>query len=55
MEKLLTVEEVAKYLRVSERTLFRYIKTKKLRAYRIGQWRVSESALKDFLNKHTNV
>ena len=49
MEKLYTLEEVAKYLRVSERTLFRYIKSGKLRAYRIGQWRIGSKDLKKFL------
>ncbi|MFA5030399.1 MAG: helix-turn-helix domain-containing protein [Patescibacteria group bacterium] len=55
MEKLMTIGEVSRYLRVSERTLFRYIKSKKLKAYRIGQWRVSESNLKQFLRKMSNV
>lgn len=51
----MTVGEVARYLRVSERTLFRYIKSKKLKASRIGQWRVSEKDLKIFLRKMSNV
>jgi len=55
MEKLYTLDEVAKYLRVSERTLFRYIKKGKLRAYRIGQWRVSEKDLNKFLKYVSNI
>lgn len=55
MDKLMTLEEVAKYLRVSERTLFRYIKSKKLKAYRIGQWRVAEKDLQKFLEYMSNV
>ncbi len=55
MEKLYTLEEVAQYLRVSERTLFRYIKNKKLRAYRIGQWRISGRDLKKFLRDFSNI
>ncbi len=51
----MTIGEVASYLRVSERTLFRYIKSKKLKAYHIGQWRISESQLKNFLKKTTYV
>ncbi|MFC1687458.1 helix-turn-helix domain-containing protein [Patescibacteria group bacterium] len=51
MEKLYTLNEIAKYLRVSERTLFRYIKSGKLRAYHIGQWRVGEKDLRKFLKK----
>jgi excisionase family DNA binding protein len=54
MDKLYTLEEIAKYLRVSERTLFRYIKRGKLRAYRIGQWRVSQKDLKKFLKEVSN-
>jgi len=55
MEKLYTLEEVAKYLRVSERTLFRYIKSGKLRAYRIGQWRISGKDLNKFLKTVSNL
>lgn len=55
MEKLLTLAEVAKNLRVSERTLFRYIKSGKLRAYRIGQWRISQKDLKKFLKRVSNI
>lgn len=54
MDKLWSLEEVARYLQVSERTLFRYIKSKKLRAYRIGQWRISEDDLKKFLRSVAN-
>jgi len=55
MEKLYTLTEVAKYLRVSERTLFRYIKSKKLRAYHIGQWRIGSKDLKKFLKNNSNL
>jgi len=55
MDKLYTLGEVAKYLRVSERTLFRYIKSGKLRAHHIGQWRISEKDLRKFLKKVSNI
>lgn len=55
MDKLLTLHEVSKYLRISNRTLFRYIKSGKLRAYHIGQWRVSKKELKKFLKKVSNI
>lgn len=55
MEKLYTLDEVARYLRVSERTLFRYIKNGKLRAYRIGQWRIGSRDLKKFLRSFSNI
>ena len=44
--KLLTLKEVATRLRVSERSVFRYIHSGKLKATKIGYWRISE---KDFL------
>jgi len=55
MDNLYTLKEVAKYLRVSERTLFRYIKSGHLRAYRIGQWRVSQKDLNKFLKRVSNL
>ena len=53
-EKLLTLKEVAGALRVSERSVFRYIHDGKLKATKIGYWRISEKDLKSFLNKGTN-
>jgi len=55
MDNLYTLKEVAKYLRVSERTLFRYIKSGQLRAHRIGQWRISKKDLNKFLRKVSNI
>lgn len=39
-EKFLTVQEVARKLRVSGRSVMRYIKAKKLVASKMGQWRI---------------
>jgi len=55
MEKLLTLKETAKILRVSERTIMRYLKSGKLKASNLGQWRIKESDLNKFLEKHSNV
>ena len=54
MDKLLTIKEVAKILRVSERSVNRYIESGRLRASRIGQWRIKESDLEKFLDKNSN-
>jgi len=54
MDKLLTIKEVAKYLRVSERSVNRYIESGRLRASRIGQWRIKESDLERFLDRNSN-
>jgi len=55
MDKLLTLKETAKILRVSERTIMRYLKSGKLKASKVGQWRIGEKDLKKFLEKHSNV
>lgn len=55
MKKLLTLKETAKILRVSERTIMRYLKSGKLKASRAGQWRIGENDLKKFLEKYSNV
>ncbi|PIX88670.1 MAG: excisionase [Candidatus Nealsonbacteria bacterium CG_4_10_14_3_um_filter_36_16] len=55
MDKLLTIKEVAKILRVSERSVNRYIESGKLKASKIGQWRISQKDLEDFLNKTKNI
>lgn len=54
MDKLLTIKEVAKYLRVSERSVLRYIEADRLKASRIGQWRIKESDLEKFLKENSN-
>jgi len=54
MDKLLTIREVVKYLRVSERSVLRYIEVGRLRASRVGQWRIQESDLDKFLKENSN-
>lgn len=54
MDKLLTIKEVAKFLRVSERSVNRYIESGRLRASKIGQWRIKESDLEKFLKENSN-
>ena len=55
MDKLLTIKEVARYLRVSERSILRYIEAGRLRASRIGQWRIRENDLEKFLKENSNI
>ena len=54
VEKFLTVQEVAKKLRVSERSVMRYIKAKKLVASKMGQWRIKEGDLEHFFKTNSN-
>ena len=53
-DKLLTIREVANYLRVSERSVLRYIEARRLKASKVGWWRVMQSDLDDFLRKTSN-
>lgn len=55
LDKFLTVQETAKKLRVSERTIMRYIKSGKLRASKLGQWRIQEGDLQSFFNTNSNL
>ncbi len=53
-EKLLTIEEVAKILRVSTRSVTRYIEFGRLKASKIGVWRIKQSDLDNFLEQTSN-
>jgi len=47
-----TTEELAKELKVNIMTIYRYIKAKKLKAYKIGkEFRIDKEELNKFLNK----
>ena len=48
-EKFLTLKEASEYLRVSERSLYRYIHNGRLKAVKVGYWRISEKDLSDFI------
>jgi len=54
MEKFLTIKEVAQKLSVCRRTIIRHIKQKKLRASKMGHWRVKESDIEKFFIKNAN-
>ena len=45
MHKLYTPKEVATILKVNIKTIYRYIKSGKLKATKIGQWRIGEKDL----------
>jgi len=54
-DKLLTVKEVANYLRVSERSVLRYIEAGRLKASKVGWWRIKQSDLDKFLKETSNL
>ena len=52
--KLYTVEEIAEILKVTERTLYNYIKSGVLKAVKIGKyWRIKHTDLQIFIDKGT--
>ena len=52
MEKLLTTQEVADHLGLTQRTIYTYIQSGSLRAVKIGrEWRIKESELEAFINR----
>ena len=52
---LYTLQDVAKLLLVSERSVYRYIDTGKLKATKIGHWRITKLDLDAFLNNGVNI
>lgn len=54
MDKLLTPKQVANKLGISEYTIWRYIKARKLKAIKLTKrnFRIEEKDLKDFLKKY---
>lgn len=50
-DKLLTIKEVADFVRVSERSVLRYIEAGRLVATKVGNWRIKQSDLEKFLEK----
>lgn len=49
------VEELAKKIRVSTMTIYRYIKAKKIEAYKIGkEFRIGKTEFNRFLQKCSN-
>ena len=50
-----TVKEVAEHLKIDERTVYRYIHAKKIKATKIGGWRITVEDLQDFIKRSTNI
>ncbi len=53
--RLLTIHDVADFLRIDPKTVRRLVKSQRLAAYKVGrQWRISERDLWAFLTKRRN-
>jgi len=53
--QLLTITEASKHLRVSIRSIYRYIKSNRLKAYKLPAWRIKKSDLEKFLEECSNI
>lgn len=49
--KFLTLKTARKILNLSERSMYRYIHTGRLKAYKIGNWKIREQDLKEFIKR----
>lgn len=53
MGTLFTIEEAAKRLRISKSTVFRLLRSKKLKSLKVGNARrIEEEEIKDFIERH---
>ena len=50
-EKFLSLEDARKILGVSERSMYRYIHDGRLKAYKIGYWKIKERDLQEFIKQ----
>ena len=54
-DQILTVKEVAEYLKVNERTVYRMATDKKIPAFKVGgSWRFRESELEQWIQDQHN-
>jgi len=55
-DELLTVAQTAEYLKLSEKTIRRLIKSRSLKASKVGDrsWRIKASDIESCLRSHTN-
>jgi len=54
-ENLLTVDQVARYLKVDKFTIYRLVTQRKIPAFRVGnQWRFKRTMIDDWLMENAN-
>ncbi len=52
--EILTITEVAEYLKVAERTLYRLVAAKKIPAFKVGgTWRFSKTEIEQWIKRQT--
>jgi len=52
----MTITEVASYLRVTRRTIYEWLKDKKIPAVKlVGQWRFKKNKIDQWLEEHSEI
>jgi len=54
-DKYFTIEDAAKKLGLTYKTIFRYIHNKKIAATKIGRWRIDEKEIENFIKRNSNL
>lgn len=54
-QKNYSLKEAAELLDVSVRSLYRYIKAKRIKAVKVGYWKISEKDLNNFIRRFSNI
>jgi excisionase family DNA binding protein len=55
-EKLLTIEQVASYLKIDKFTVYRFVTQKKIPAFKVGnQWRFKKKMIDAWLHRNSNL
>lgn len=53
-DDMLTVKEVAAYLKVSENTVYNYLNRGELNGVKVGRsWRITRASIRDYLTRNT--
>ena len=54
-DQILTIKEVADYLKVNERTVYRMATAKKIPAFKVGgSWRITQAELEKWIKEQHN-
>lgn len=54
-DEIMTVSEVANYLKISEVTTYKFVQEGKIPGFKVGRhWRVKRSDLNEFIEKQKN-
>lgn len=55
-EKLLTIDQVASYLKIDKFTVYRFVTQKKIPAFKVGsQWRFKKKLIDAWLVENSNI